>query len=70
MPDIKFNFSGCIKTEIETARDKNGREIDVSDMSAEEFIEKHKKGELTFSFHAAYENSYKQDLDITDIEEC
>lgn len=64
MPDIKCTFSGSIKTEIEFARDKNGNEVDVSDMSTEEFVKKCNEGELFISFTNAYENSYRQNIDM------
>lgn len=69
MRHVSFCFSGWVSNaEIEKAMTPDGKEVDISKMDQQEFVDKLNKGELVISFADAYDNATSLYNDIFEYE--
>lgn len=70
MPKIKLCFSGWIRNlQVGHAFNDDHDDIDVSNMTSSELIEKLQRGELSIDFVACLRDSNDTDVEMFDIEE-
>lgn len=68
MPKINFCFSGWINdANITTCANADGNQVDVSQMTPDELIQKLNSGELFLSLKESLNNSDSEEIEIFDF---